>query len=110
MVDVTAPGRELHRRFTALGDMTGKTEREIELAVCSPNAISSMDAGKRLLQWQATGYHIAILFGPDHRFLKITHESVHHTVAPPEDSPLGIILGILFALLMIGGLISRIAH
>ena len=110
MVDVTAPGRELHRRFIVLGDMVGKSERDIEVAVCSPNAISSMADGRRLLQWQATGYHIAILFGPDHRFMRITHESVHHTTAPPQESPFAVILVILFALIVIGGLIISIAH
>ena len=80
--DVTAPGRNLHARFVALGDMTGKTTDEIIAAVGPPSSYSSMAAGQSLLQWQATGCHMALLFGPDGRFLKITHQYAHYAPAP----------------------------
>jgi len=49
--DVTATGRELHERFVAMGDMTGKTADQIIAAVaCGPTSISSMSHGMTLLQ------------------------------------------------------------
>jgi hypothetical protein len=39
-MDVTAPGRELHGRFLALGDMTGKTADEIIAVVGPPSSLS----------------------------------------------------------------------
>ena len=81
--DVTAPGRELHRRFIALGDMTGKTAAEITATVgVEPTSISSMAHGMTLLQWQATGCHMALLFGPDGKLVKITHEYANYAPAP----------------------------
>jgi hypothetical protein len=102
MADVTAPGRELHRRFEVLGDLTGKTEREIQDATCSPTSIASMAHGNRLLQWQATGYHIAILFGPDHRFLKVSSEYANHPAPPEVDYLAGLIaLGAIVAVAVV---------
>ena len=80
--DVTAPGRALHHRFLALGDMTGKTADEIVAAVGRPNSVSSMASGSALLQWQATGCHMALLFGPDGKLVKITHQFANYTAAP----------------------------
>ena len=58
-----------------LGDMTGMTSGEIIARVGQPNSRSAMANGQLLLQWQATGYHMAILFDPQGRFLRITHDS-----------------------------------
>lgn len=80
--DVTAPGRELHARFLALGDMTGKTADEIIAAAGRPSSISSIAGNQTLLQWQATGCHVAMLFGPDGRFVKITHQYAQYAPAP----------------------------
>jgi hypothetical protein len=81
--DVTAPGRELHARFIAVGDMTGKTGDQIIAAVgAGPTSISSMAQGMTLLQWQATGCHMAILFGPDGKFVKVTHQYANYAPAP----------------------------
>jgi hypothetical protein len=77
-VDVFAPGRALLGRFIALGDMTGKTSTQIRAVVGHPTSRSSIANGQTLLQWQATGYHIAILFDANERFEKITHEYAHH--------------------------------
>ena len=80
--DVTASGRELHGRFLVLGDMTGKTADEIIAVVGNPSSISSMAAGNTLLQWQATGCHMALLFDANGRFVKITHQHAHYAPAP----------------------------
>lgn len=80
--DVTAPGRELHAQFLAIGNMTGKTADEIIAAAGRPTSISSMADGKMLLQWQATGCHMALLFGPDGQFVKITHQYANYSAAP----------------------------
>lgn len=59
---VTSPGRELHRKFVALGNVMGKTKSEIIAQVGPPTSISALAAGKTLLQWQATGCHMALRF------------------------------------------------
>ena len=82
--DVTAPGRRLHSQFRALGDMTGKTVDEIVAGVGPPSSRSSMAHGQWLLQWQATGYHMALLFDAEGRALRITHESAHFAPPPPS--------------------------
>lgn len=71
---VTAPGHHLAQQFRSLGVMNGKTEDEIVAVVGPPQSRGAQAGGNYLLQWQATGYHIAILFDPDRRFLGITHE------------------------------------
>jgi len=81
--DVTGPGRRLCGRFKALGDMTGKTVDEITSVVGPPTSRSAMAHGQMLLQWQATGYHIAMMFSAEGRMVGITHESAHFYDAPP---------------------------
>jgi hypothetical protein len=61
----TQPGRDLAHRFSALGTLSGKTKEEIITSVGQPSSFSAMANGKSLLQWQATGYHIALLFDGD---------------------------------------------
>jgi hypothetical protein len=99
MSDVTGPGRELHGRFLAFGDMTGKTAGEITTGVGSPSSISSMVKGQKLMQWQATGCHIAVLFDADERFIKITHQFAQYQPAPSGvPGAIGIIFGILICI------------
>lgn len=73
--NVTAPGRKLHKKFEDLGDMTGKTKQEIVDVVGPPSSVSELAGGKTLLQWQATGCHMAIRFAGD-VFDGITHDHV----------------------------------
>ena len=63
--DVTAPGRALQRRFMSLGDMRGMTRAHIESVVGTPNSFGALGGGQILLQWMATGYHIALVFEDD---------------------------------------------
>jgi len=103
-VQVTAPGRELHRRFLVLGDMTGKTADEIIAVVGRPVSISSMAAGETWLQWQATGCHMALLFGPDGKFLKITHQYANYAVPPAGCATLATLLLLLLVIIGVAAL------
>jgi hypothetical protein len=60
--NVTAPGQQLHQKFVSLGTIAGKTKDEIIAAVGQPTSISGLADGKTLLQWQATGCHMALRF------------------------------------------------
>ncbi len=81
-IDVTAPGRALHGKFLSLGNMTGKTANEIVAVVGRPTSISSMARGMTLMQWQATGCHMALVFRADGQFVKITHQFANYVGTP----------------------------
>jgi hypothetical protein len=70
-----APGQSLQGKFGSLGDMTGKTRTEIIAVVNNPTSISALPDGRTLLQWQATGYHIALRFSGE-IFDGITHQHI----------------------------------
>ena len=70
---VAQPGHDLHQQFRELGTLAGKTKAEIIEAVGQPSSISVAGEGRLLLQWQATGCHMALLFEGD-VCLGITHE------------------------------------
>lgn len=59
---VKAPGASLNQKFVSLGTLKGKALSEITSVVGQPSAVSTTGNGKILRQWQATGYHIALLF------------------------------------------------
>jgi len=63
-----------------------------------------MAAGQTLLQWQATGCHIALLFGPDGRFIRITHEFANYAPAPA-----GCILTVTMMLIFLATIATAIA-
>src|SRR5689334_5334427 len=73
-VAVTAPGRSLASKFRAAGTLKGLTKDEIVAKVGRPNSVSAQAGGKSLLQWQATGYHIALRFDPDGVCEGVTHQ------------------------------------
>jgi|SRR5579863_1186741 hypothetical protein len=106
--DVTGPGRRLNSQFRALGDMTGKTVDEIVAVVGLPSSRSSMAHGQWLLQWQATGYHIAVLFDVNGRALRITHESAHFS--PPPSGCLGLVAILIAVALTIIYTAIAVAH
>ena len=60
-----APGRSLQVKFVRMGTLAGKTKDEIIAIVGTPNSISALADGKAMLQWMATGYHIALIFNGD---------------------------------------------
>jgi hypothetical protein len=69
------PGRALRRRFVALGSLKGKSRTEIERAVGPAAQETALPDGRTLLQWRATGYHIALIFGTNGRCDGVTHEN-----------------------------------
>ena len=68
-----APGISLQRRFVGTNPLAGKTEQEIVLRCGAPSSRSVMPGGY-LLQWQATGYHIALSFDKLASASGVTHE------------------------------------
>lgn len=81
---VRAPGRALHRRFRALGSLKGRSRREIVEAAGEPAIETPLPDGRTLLQWRATGYHIALIFEPDGRCVGVTHENGRRVVGSPS--------------------------
>jgi len=76
MTIVTRPGKQLHAKFVGMGTLAGRTKDEIIAAVGAPTSVSGLPDGKTLLQWQATGCHMALRFAGD-ICEGITHEHVH---------------------------------
>lgn len=70
----TSPGRSLQKKFIELGTLSGRTRSDIEACVGPPNAQSAIGEGKIILQWMATGYHIALIFGSDGICECVSHE------------------------------------
>lgn len=71
---VKAPGVSLRSQFQSLGVVKGKTLSQIAAVVGNPSAISYMGDGTILRQWQATGYHVALLFDSNEICLGISQE------------------------------------
>ncbi len=70
-----APGRALHKRFVTLGTLKGKSRKEIVKVVGEPASETVLPDGRTLLQWRATGYHIALVFEKNGRCFGVTHEN-----------------------------------
>jgi hypothetical protein len=75
-----APGRALRKQFVALGTLKGRTRREIVKAVGEPATETALPDGRTLLQWRATGYHIALVFEQNGRCFGVTHENGRRVV------------------------------
>ena len=76
---VKAPGAVLRGKFAELtkdtnGVIAGKTYQEIVEKCGPPSAVSVAGNGQTLKQWQATGYHIALLFDENDVCAGITSE------------------------------------
>lgn len=69
-------GTILNKKFVKLGNLAGLNYDDIVDVVGKPNAISNMANGQHLVQWIATGYHIALLFDKNDVCLGITSETV----------------------------------
>ena len=70
-----APGRALRKQFVSLGTLKGKTRREIVKVVGEPATETPLPDGRTLLQWRATGYHIALVFEQNGQCFGVTHEN-----------------------------------
>ena len=75
-----APGRALRKQFVALGRLKGMTRKEIVKAVGQPATETTLPDGRTLLQWRATGYHIALVFEKNGRCFGVTHENGRRVV------------------------------
>lgn len=73
-------GSDMAWKFFGLGNLTGKTATEIIASVGMPSFTSSIGEGLTLLQWEATGYAMALVFNVDGRALKVAHESAEFAV------------------------------
>lgn len=78
-----APGRALNKRFRALGSLKGRTRAEIVKAVGEPAIETPLPDGRTLLQWRATGYHIALVFERNGRCFGVTHENGRRVTGTP---------------------------
>jgi hypothetical protein len=81
------PGRALRRRFIALGSLKGRTRREIEKVVGPASQETLLPDGRTLLQWRATGYHIALVFSKAGRCDGVTHENGRRVVGTRGPAP-----------------------
>lgn len=70
---VRAPGASLQQKFVRLGTLAGRPEAEIVAAVGPPQS-RGVAPGGYLLQWMATGYHIALRFDAQGICQGVTHE------------------------------------
>jgi hypothetical protein len=68
---------ELAWRFFGLGNLMGMTATEIIAEVGKPTSRSSKANGQTLLQWQVTGYHMALVFNSEDQAVKVTSKSAH---------------------------------
>ena len=59
---VRVPGQNLNAKFVELGELKGRSRKEIDAAVGPPNAVAAIADGKTVCQWMQTGYHIALVF------------------------------------------------
>ena len=78
---VRAPGRRLRRQFVALGNVKGKTRKQIVKVVGPPAQETLLPDGRTLLQWRTTGYHIALVFEKTGHCGGVTHENGIRVVA-----------------------------
>jgi hypothetical protein len=76
VASVTNPGKELHAKFVSLGTLSGRTKDEVVAVVGAPSSISAIGEGQTLLQWQATGCHMALRFTGE-ICDGITHQHLH---------------------------------
>jgi hypothetical protein len=73
---VSEPGRVLRRKFLKLGRLKGQNKSVIFVLAGPPNAVSALPNGKTLCQWQAAGYHIALIFDADNICEGVSHEAI----------------------------------
>ncbi len=77
---VRRPGRVLRKRFVSLGTLKGKRRKEIIKVAGEPSIVTTLPGGRELLQWRATGYHIALVFAKNGTCDGVTHENGRRVV------------------------------
>jgi hypothetical protein len=81
------PGRALRRRFVALGTLKGRTRTEITKRAGPASQETPLPDGRTLLQWRASGYHIALVFAKNGRCDGVTHENGRRVVGTRSPEP-----------------------
>ena len=76
---VKAPGQVLAKQIAKLqqengGKISGIPYGKIVAACGAPSAVSAVGDGRTLKQWQATSYHIALLFDKDDVCIGVSSE------------------------------------
>ncbi|MDE7083659.1 MAG: hypothetical protein K2O81_00285 [Clostridia bacterium] len=71
---IRAQGRELNKKFVALGELKGKTYTEIKNEVGAENSISYTENGC-LRKWVRPSYNITLLFDKDDVCLGVSSET-----------------------------------
>jgi len=99
MYTATLPGRNLAVEFQSLGNVIGKTLDEIVAVVGPPNARAGLAHNEILYQWQATGYHVAIVFDAHHRVVRIASE--HINIQDPDANDIASGIGTLIAIIVV---------
>jgi hypothetical protein len=83
---VRSPGISMQNRFARLGRLDGRHVTEITSACGSPTGRSAYADGMSLWQWQATGFHVALLIDPQGYCRKVTHMYSSMGVGPSSTS------------------------
>jgi hypothetical protein len=74
--DPRTAGRRLNNGFRELGNMAGKTKRQIIGKVGPPQTINNIPNGDQVFKWIAYGYSIEIRFDANGKFMNIESEKV----------------------------------
>lgn len=76
---VRAPGHSLNKKFVSLGNLKGKSLKEITDVCGNPSSYSTSIGADgnpiKIIQWMATGYHIVLLFDSNDICLGISSET-----------------------------------
>ena len=76
---VKQPGRSLNEKFVSLGNLKGKTLKEITDVCGNPSSYSTTVGADgnpvKIVQWMATGYHIVLFFDSNDICLRISSET-----------------------------------
>ena len=98
---IVSPGRELHARFKSLGEMSGKTLDDVVSVVGPPSSSSSIAFGHTLLQWQATGCHVALLFDRNNQFVSVRHAEYESPPPLKSNAIVKVVIGLGAVLILI---------
>ena len=72
---ITDEGDHLRAKFKKLGDLSGRSFREITIHVClDPDEVIYLDDGTRTYRWSKLGYEITILCDRSDHCVKVLHE------------------------------------
>lgn len=71
---VKSKGKKLQRKFISLGNMTGKSKRDIIAKCGNFKSVKNIQGGS-ICVWMETGYIVTIQFDSNDQFVKICSET-----------------------------------